>query len=54
MPSTSTIRRILHRHGLITPQPRKRPKAPIGVSPPTNAGECWQSDFTCIPQAHRR
>src|ERR1700758_831581 len=26
VPSTSTIRRILHHHGLITPQPRKRPK----------------------------
>ncbi|WP_202915438.1 MULTISPECIES: helix-turn-helix domain-containing protein [unclassified Mycolicibacterium] len=25
VPSTSTIRRILHHHGLITPQPRKRP-----------------------------
>ena len=27
VPSTSTIRRILHHHGLITPQPRKRPKS---------------------------
>jgi transposase len=27
VPSTSTIRRILHHHGLITPQPRKRPRS---------------------------
>jgi transposase len=27
VPSTSTIRRILHHHGLIEPQPRKRPKS---------------------------
>ena len=41
VPSTSTIRRILHHHGLITPQPRKRPEAPITASRPpnpTNAG----------------
>ena len=41
VPSTSTIRRILHHHGLITPQPRKRPAAPItDLKPPnpTNAG----------------
>lgn len=34
--STSTIRRILHHHGLITPAPRKRPKAPITALPPSN------------------
>jgi transposase len=27
VPSTSTIRRILHHHSLITPAPRKRPKS---------------------------
>lgn len=27
VPSTSTIRRILHHHGLINPQPRKRPRS---------------------------
>src|SRR5829696_1051550 len=41
VPSTSTIRRILHHHGLITPQPRKRPRVLTGALPhrsPTNAG----------------
>ncbi|MCE3294021.1 MAG: hypothetical protein K0Q84_2958, partial [Arthrobacter sp.] len=28
-PSTSTIRRILHSNGLITPEPKKRPKASL-------------------------
>jgi transposase InsO family protein len=46
VPSTSTIRRILHAAGLVTPEPRKRPRsswirfeaaAPNGV---------WQSDVT--------
>jgi transposase len=41
VPSTSTIRRILHHHGLITAQPRKRPKSSyrrFEAPNPTNAG----------------
>jgi transposase InsO family protein len=46
MPSTSTIRRILHLHGLITPAPRKRPKSSYHRFAAEQPNECWQSDFT--------
>jgi transposase InsO family protein len=46
VPSTSTIRRILHHHGLITPQPRKRPKSSYHRFAAAQPNECWQSDFT--------
>ena len=46
VPSTSTIRRILHHHGLITPQPRKRPKSSYRRFAADQPNECWQSDFT--------
>jgi transposase InsO family protein len=46
VPSTSTIRRILHHHGLITPQPRKRPKSSYTRFAAEQPNECWQSDFT--------
>ena len=46
VPSTSTIRRILHHHGLINPQPRKRPKSSYHRFAAEQPNECWQSDFT--------
>lgn len=46
VPSTSTIRRILRHHGLITPQPRKRPKSSYHRFAAEQPNECWQSDFT--------
>ena len=46
VPSTSTIRRILHHHGLITPQPRKRPKSSYIRFAAAQPNQCWQSDFT--------
>jgi transposase len=46
VPSTATIRRILHHHGLITPQPRKRPKSSYHRFAADQPNECWQSDFT--------
>jgi transposase InsO family protein len=45
-PSTSTIRRILHAAGLITPEPRKRPKSSYVRFEAAQPNECWQSDFT--------
>ncbi len=45
-PSTSTIRRILHSAGLITPEPRKRPKSSLIRFQADQPNECWQSDFT--------
>lgn len=46
VPSTSTIRRILGHHDLITPQPRKRPKSSYHRFAAEQPNECWQSDFT--------
>jgi transposase InsO family protein len=46
VPATSTIRRILGHHGLITPQPRKRPKSSYRRFAAEQPNECWQSDFT--------
>jgi transposase InsO family protein len=46
VPSTATIRRILHHHGLITSQPRKRPKSSYHRFAADQPNECWQSDFT--------
>jgi transposase InsO family protein len=46
VPSTSTIRRILDHHGLITPQPRKRPKSSSIRFQAAQPNQCWQSDFT--------
>lgn len=45
-PSTSTIRRILHTAGLITPQPQKRPRSSWHRFEADQPNECWQSDFT--------
>ncbi|WP_345751912.1 IS481 family transposase [Microbacterium rhizophilus] len=45
-PSTSTIRRVLHAEGLITPEPRKRPKSSFVRFEATQPNETWQSDFT--------
>ncbi len=44
-PSTSTIRRILHQAGLITPEPRKRPRSSYVRFQAAQPNETWQSDF---------
>lgn len=46
MPSTSTIRRILHEAGLIIPEPRKRPRSSWLRWEAAAPNELWQSDFT--------
>lgn len=51
VPSTSTIRRILHTAGLITPAPRKRPKSSYRRFEADQPNETWQSDFTHWPLA---
>ncbi len=45
-PAASTIRRILHTAGLITPEPRKRPRSSYRRFEAAQPNECWQSDFT--------
>ena len=46
VPSTSTIRRILHAAGLVTPEPRKRPRSSYIRFEAAQPNETWQSDFT--------
>ncbi|MEO6500524.1 MAG: IS481 family transposase [Jatrophihabitantaceae bacterium] len=44
--SVATVARILTRQGLITPAPKKRPKASYIRFQAAMPNECWQSDFT--------
>jgi transposase InsO family protein len=46
VPSTSTIRRILVTAGLVTAEPRKRPKSSYRRFEADQPNQCWQSDFT--------
>jgi transposase InsO family protein len=46
VPSTSTIRRILHAAGLVVPEPRKRPRSSWIRFEAAASNEVWQSDFT--------
>lgn len=45
-PAISTIRRILHNHQLIVPQPKKRPRNSYIRFEASQPNETWQSDFT--------
>lgn len=45
-PSTATIWRILHRHQLVTPTPKKRPRSSYIRFEADLPNETWQSDFT--------
>lgn len=45
-PSTSTIRRILIGAGLVSPEPKKRPKSSLHRFEAAQPNETWQSDFT--------
>jgi transposase InsO family protein len=44
-PAPATISRILYRAGLITPQPRKRPRSSYTRFEMAQPNEMWQSDF---------
>jgi transposase len=44
-PAPATISRILHQAGLITPQPRKRPRSSYMRFEMAQPNEMWQSDF---------
>lgn len=46
VPSTSSIWRVLRRRGLVTPQPRKRPRSSFVRFEAALPNECWQSDMT--------
>jgi transposase InsO family protein len=49
--SPATISRCLARAGLVTPQPRKRPKSSCLRFEAAQPNECWQDDFTHWPLA---
>ena len=46
VPSVATVWRILRRHGLITPQPHKRPRASFVRFEAALPNELWQADTT--------
>ena len=46
VPSRATIARILTRHGLVTAQPKKKPKAALTRFEAKLPNSCWQSDVT--------
>ena len=50
-PAVTTIWRILTRAGVITPEPRKRPKRSWMRFEADLPNECWQADFTHCPLA---
>ena len=47
--SPATISRYLARAGLVTPEPRKRPRSSYLRFAAEQPNECWQSDFTHYP-----
>ena len=49
--SPATVSRYLTRAGLVTPEPKKRPKSSYIRFAAEQPGECWQSDFTHWPLA---
>jgi len=49
--SPATVSRHLTRAGLVTPEPRKRPKSSYIRFQADQPNECWQSDFTHYPLA---
>src|SRR5215467_15640908 len=49
--SPATISRYLTRHGLVTPEPRKRPRSSYLRFEAQLPNECWQADFTHYPLA---
>jgi transposase InsO family protein len=44
--SAATVHRILTRHGLVTPEPKKRPKASYTRFEAELPNQMWQTDFT--------
>ena len=46
VPSVSSVWRVLRRRGLVTPQPRKRPRSSFIRFEAALPNECWQSDMT--------
>jgi transposase InsO family protein len=49
VPAESTIRRILTNAGLISPEPRKRPRSSYRRFEAELPNECWQADITYWP-----
>jgi transposase len=47
----ATVSRYLARNGLVTPEPRKRPRSSYIRFQAAQPHECWQADFTHYPLA---
>jgi transposase InsO family protein len=50
--SAATVARYLARHGLVVPEPRKRPKSSYIRFAAEQPNECWQADFTHYSLPH--
>jgi transposase InsO family protein len=50
--SVATISRYLSKAGLITPEPKKRPKSSFRSFQADLPNQCWQADFTHYPLAN--
>jgi transposase InsO family protein len=46
VPSPSSVWRVLRRRGLVTPEPRKRPRSSLIRFAADLPNECWQTDMT--------
>ncbi|WP_456818610.1 integrase core domain-containing protein [Cellulomonas sp. URHB0016] len=51
VPAISTIRRVITTAGLVTPEPRKRPRSSLRRFAAEQPNETWQSDFRHWPLA---
>jgi transposase InsO family protein len=49
--SPATVSRYLARHGLVVPEPKKRPRSSYIRFQADQPNECWQADFTHYPLA---
>jgi transposase InsO family protein len=54
LPSVRTVHRVLVRHGLVTPQPRKRPRSSWRRFEYDQPNACWQIDATQWELLHGR
>lgn len=54
LPAASTIHRILHTHGRITPQPQKRPRSSWIRFQADQPNETWQLDYSDHTLTHHR
>ena len=52
--SRATVSRILTRHGLVVPEPAKRPRSSFVRFEAEQPNQTWQSDFTAMTRVRQR